>query len=210
VIQSAHSRNLLAFSLLTFFVSLSLPSTRAQDAPTPHRDPYSKWLNEDVRWIISDSERVDFKKLWTNEQRDSFVVAFWDRRNPVPDTAKNAFKEEHYRRVAYANEHFAEGIPGWKTDRGRFYVMYGPPDYVVHHVPSDRAPQSPVIQKSDHNAEAWHWIYTEGLGSNVVLEFVDVCECGKYHLTRGEGEMDQRKLTPSPSSPCLIDQILCP
>ena len=94
---------------------------------------YKKWLDEDVRWIISDEERSAFLQLSNDEERDSFIEAFWQRRDPTPDTPENEFKEEHYRRIAYANEHFAAGIPGWKTDRGRMYIVYGPPDEIDAH-----------------------------------------------------------------------------
>ena len=87
---------------------------------------YRKWLDEDVRWIITDEERSAFMQLSNDEERDQFIEAFWQRRDPTPDTEENEFKEEHYRRIAYANEHFAAGIPGWKTDRGRIYIVFGP------------------------------------------------------------------------------------
>src|SRR6476469_4801553 len=89
---------------------------------------YKKWLDEDVRWIITDEERNAFKQLSNDEERDNFVEGFWLRRDPTPDTVENEFKEEHYRRIAYANEHFAAGIPGWKSDRGRIYITFGPAD----------------------------------------------------------------------------------
>src|SRR6185369_4571075 len=89
---------------------------------------YKKWLDEDVRWIITDEERETFKRLSNDEERDNFIEQFWLRRDPTPDTVENEYKEEHYRRITYANEHFAAGKPGWKTDRGRIYVMFGPPD----------------------------------------------------------------------------------
>jgi GWxTD domain-containing protein len=94
---------------------------------------YKKWLNEDVVWIITDEERAAFKQLSNDEERDNFIEAFWQRRDPTPDTEENEYKEEHYRRIAYANEHFAAGIPGWKSDRGRIYIMYGPADEVDSH-----------------------------------------------------------------------------
>ncbi|MGA7766775.1 MAG: GWxTD domain-containing protein [Candidatus Sulfotelmatobacter sp.] len=94
---------------------------------------YEKWLHEDVRWIITDQERADFKSLSTDKQRDDFVIAFWKRRNPTPGSPENRFKETHYQRIAYANQHFAAGIPGWKTDRGRIYIVYGPPDELEYH-----------------------------------------------------------------------------
>ena len=94
---------------------------------------YKKWLNEDVVWIITDEERAAFKQLSNDEERDNFIEAFWQRRDPTPDTEENEYKEEHYRRIAYANEHFAAGIPGWKSDRGRIYIMYGPADEIDSH-----------------------------------------------------------------------------
>src|ERR1700682_5803399 len=95
--------------------------------------PYRKWLNEDVAYIITDEERTAFKRLQTDEEREQFIENFWLRRDPTPDTMENEFKEEHYRRIAYANETFASGIPGWKTDRGRMYITYGPPDEKESH-----------------------------------------------------------------------------
>src|SRR3984893_14449277 len=95
--------------------------------------PYKKWLDEDVAYIISSDERKSFLQLQTNEEREQFIEQFWQRRNPDPDSTDNPFKEEHYRRIAYANEHFASGIPGWKSDRGRIYIMYGKPDDLESH-----------------------------------------------------------------------------
>src|SRR5204862_812683 len=94
---------------------------------------YKKWLEQDVVWIITDEERSAFKLLSNDEERDNFIEAFWQRRDPTPDTVENEFKEEHYRRIAYANEHFAAGIPGWKSDRGRIYIVYGPADEIESH-----------------------------------------------------------------------------
>ena len=85
---------------------------------------YKQWLNEDVVYIISPEERTAFLQLSTNEEREQFIEQFWLRRSSNPDLPENDFKEEHYRRIAYANEHYASGIPGWRTDRGR----------TVHHV----------------------------------------------------------------------------
>ena len=95
--------------------------------------PYKKWLDEDVVYIITDEERAAFKQLSNDEERDNFIEAFWQRRDPTPDTEENEFKEEHYQRIAYANEHFAAGVPGWKTDRGRIYIVYGKPDEIESH-----------------------------------------------------------------------------
>src|SRR5580704_13564454 len=95
--------------------------------------PYKKWLEEEVPYIITDEERSAFLQLQTNEEREQFIEAFWQRRDPTPDTVENEFKEEHYRRIAYTNERFSSGIPGWRTDRGRIYIMWGPPDEIESH-----------------------------------------------------------------------------
>ena len=104
---------------------------------------YRKWLDEDVHWIITDEERSAFMQLSNDEERDQFIEAFWQRRDPTPDTEENEFKEEHYRRIAYANEHFAAGIPGWKTDRGRMYIVFGPADEIDSH-PSGGSYERPM------------------------------------------------------------------
>jgi GWxTD domain-containing protein len=132
---------------------------------------YQRWLDEDALWISTDQERADFNKLSNNEQRDKFIEDFWDRRNPTPQSSENPYKEEHYRRIADANTHFAAGPPGYRTDRGRFYIMYGPPDWV-----DSKPGLTPPW-------EAWHYMLVEGIGRNVVLTFADKCVCGKYQLS---------------------------
>ena len=155
--------------------------------------PFKKWLDEDVRWIITDEERAAFKQLSNDEERDQFIEQFWLRRDPTPDTVENEFKEEHYRRIAYANEHFAAGIPGWRTDRGRIYVMYGPADQIDAH-PSggsyDRPPEEGGGQTSTYPFETWRYRYLEGVGQEVEIEFVDPCMCGEYHMTMDRSEKD--------------------
>ena len=154
---------------------------------------YRKWLDEDVRWIISDEERAAFKQLSNDEERDNFIEAFWQRRNPNPDSVENEFKEEHYRRIAYANEHFPAGIPGWKSDRGRIYIMYGPADEIESH-PSggtyDRPQDEGGGTTSTYPFEDWRYRYLEGIGQEVIIEFVDSCMCGDYHMTLDRSEKD--------------------
>lgn len=156
---------------------------------------YKTWLNEDVAYIITDPEREAFKKLATDEERDSFIEQFWLRRNPDPDSLENSFKEEHYRRIAYANEHFAAGVPGWKTDRGRIYITFGAPDQKEEH-PSGGTYQRPQEEgggtTSTYPFETWRYRYLEGqdLGQEVIIEFVDTCMCGEYHMTIDRSEKD--------------------
>src|SRR5947207_8665146 len=160
---------------------------------------YKKWLDEDVRWIISDEERAAFKQLSNDEERDQFIEGFWQRRDPTPDTVENEFKEEHYARIAYANEHFAAGIPGWKTDRGRMYIMYGKPDEIESH-PSGGQYERPMEEGGGSTStfpfEQWRYRYLEGVGQEVIIEFVDTCMCGEYHMTMDRSEKDALLYTP--------------
>jgi len=157
--------------------------------------PYKKWLDEDVIYIISPEERHSFLNLATNEEREQFIEAFWQRRNPDPDSPENTFKEEHYRRIAYANEHFPSGIPGWKTDRGKIYIMWGPADEVDAHPTGgnwDRPMDQGGGSTTTYPWETWRYRHLEGegLGENVELEFVDPTSTGEYHLTMDPSEKD--------------------
>src|SRR6202161_3652979 len=161
---------------------------------------YKKWLNEDVVWIISDEERAAFKQLSNDEERDNFIEAFWQRRDPTPDTEENEYKEEHYQRIAYANEHFAAGVPGWRTDRGRIYIVYGKPDEIDSH-PSGGAYERPMEEGGGETStfpfEDWRYRYIEGIGQEVIMEFVDTCMCGEYHMTIDRSEKDALLMTPN-------------
>ncbi len=155
--------------------------------------PWKNWLNVDVAYIITDEERQSFKRLQTDEERQSFVEQFWLRRDPTPDTEENEFKEEHYRRIAYANERYASGIPGWKTDRGRIYIMFGPPDENESH-PSGGTYERPIEEgggtTSTYPFEKWRYRYLEGIGSDIVIEFVDPTMTGEYRMTMDPSEKD--------------------
>jgi GWxTD domain-containing protein len=155
--------------------------------------PYKQWLNEDVVYIIAPEERTAFLRLSTNEEREQFIEQFWLRRSTNPDLPDNDFKEEHYRRIAYANEHFASGIPGWKTDRGRMYIMWGPADEVESHPTGgtyDRPMDEGGGSTTTYPWETWRYRYMEGIGENVIWEFVDPSGSGEYHLTMDPGEKD--------------------
>ncbi len=202
---------LIACSLLLPSVSVARPAQQDQGAGSKEQQnakpdkkrtkalekeldtPYKKWLNEDVVYIIMPEERQAFLHLTTNEEREQFIEQFWLRRNPNPDSPENEFKEEHYRRIAYTNEHFASGIPGWKTDRGRIYIMWGPADEIESH-PSggtyERPPEEGGGSTSTYPFEKWRYRYLEGIGNDVNLEFVDPTMSGEYHLTIDPGEKD--------------------
>jgi GWxTD domain-containing protein len=154
---------------------------------------YKTWLSQEVPYIITDEERKAFTSLSNDEERDAFIENFWLRRNPNPDSPENEFREEHYRRIAYANEHFAAGKPGWKTDRGHIYISFGKPDEIDSH-PSggnyERPQEEGGGSTSTYPFETWRYRYLEGIGENVEIEFVDTCQCGDYHFTIDRGEKD--------------------
>jgi GWxTD domain-containing protein len=199
-----------------FSIAITIPPVSAQQAqdpsaaPAPQKldkdqkkklrkaakeldTPYKQWLNEDVIYIISPEERQAFLQLETNEEREQFIEQFWLRRSSTPDLPDNDFKEEHYRRIAYANEHYASGIPGWKTDRGRMYIMWGPADEIESHPTGgtyDRPMEEGGGSTSTYPWETWRYRYMEGIGENVIWEFVDPSGSGEYHLTMDPSEKD--------------------
>ena len=203
---------------IVFTISISLPPSMAQAQQAPDaKDPaapqkltkeqkkkmsralkeldaqYKQWLNEDVVYIIAPEERTAFLQLNTSEEREQFIEQFWLRRSGNPDLPENDFKEEHYRRIAYANEHFASGIPGWRTDRGRTYIIWGPADEVDSHPTGgtyDRPMEEGGGSTSTYPWETWRYRYLEGLGNNIILEFVDPSGSGEYHLTMDPSEKD--------------------
>ena len=211
--MSRVARTLFAF---LFSLAIFIPSAFAQQGQDPGTPPvpqkmdketkrkmkrtlkeldssYRQWLNEDVTYIISPDERNAFLQLDTNEEREQFIEQFWLRRSSNPDLPDNDFKEEHYRRIAYANEHFASGIPGWKTDRGRMYIMWGPADEVESHPTGgtyDRPMEEGGGSTTTYPFETWRWRYLEGIGENIILEFVDPSGSGEYHLTMDPSEKD--------------------
>src|SRR5437588_8786727 len=196
----------LSVTLLT--VSLAVPSGLAQKKNSEKtQDPsektrnvkpelnkaYKDWLEKDVADIIADEERKAFKKLQTDDERERFVEEFWRRRDPDPDTDENEYREEYYERIAYANEHFASGIPGWKTDRGRIWIMYGKPDETETH-PSGGAYNRESYEgggsTSTYPFERWFYRYLPGVGSGIEIEFVDPTGSGEYRIARNPDEKD--------------------
>ena len=160
---------------------------------------YKKWLDEDVSYIITDEERKAFKQLKTDEERDQFIEGFWLRRDPDPDTPENEYKEQYFERIQYANEKFTSGIPGWKTDRGRIYVMFGKPDEIESHPaggPYERPSYEGGGSTSTYPFETWWYRYIEGIGSDVEIEFVDPSGSGEYHIARSPDEKDAMLYVP--------------
>jgi GWxTD domain-containing protein len=211
--QVVRSLFVTVFSVALLSPPLPAQQPQVQDSPTPitHQNldkeqkkkikrtmkeldsNYKTWLNEDVVYIISPDERNAFLQLATNEEREQFIEQFWLRRSSNPDLPDNDFKEEHYRRIAYANEHYASGIPGWKTDRGKMYIIWGAPDEIESHPTGgtyDRPMEEGGGSTSTYPWETWRWRYLEGIGENVILEFVDPSGSGEYHMTMDPSEKD--------------------
>src|SRR5258707_830763 len=193
----------LRLAIVGAFLVFASSGVFAQEAQDPANKPrnvkpelkkaYKDWLDKDVAYIITDEERKAFKKLATDDERERFIEEFWRRRDPDPDTDENEFKEEYYERIAYANEHFSSGIPGWKTDRGRIWIMYGKPDERETH-PSGGSYERPSYEGGGNTTtypfEIWFYRYLAGVGSGVEIEFVDPTGSGEYRIARNPNEKD--------------------
>src|SRR6266496_1490604 len=211
--MSQRRYSLLAVTLLTVLFAvpqgLAQKSKKADSGQDPSEKPrnvkpelkkaYKDWLDKDVAYIITDEERKAFKKLATDDERERFIEEFWRRRDPDPDTDENEFKEEYYERIAYANEHFASGIPGWKSDRGRIWIMYGKPDERETH-PMGGQYERPSYEgggsTSTYPFETWFYRYLAGVGSGVEIEFVDPTGSGEYRIARNPNEKDALLMIP--------------
>jgi GWxTD domain-containing protein len=201
---------LAIFALILAAASLpGLAQDRRQSQQDPMEKPrnvkpelkkaYKDWLEKDVTYVITDEERKAFKKLATDDERERFIEEFWRRRDPDPDTDENEFKEEYYERIAYANEHFASGIPGWKSDRGRIWIMYGKPDERETHPMGgnyDRPSYEGGGNTTTYPFEIWFYRYLAGVGSGVEIEFVDPTGSGEYRIARNPNEKDALLMVP--------------
>ena len=199
-------RKIIGVALMLMLVAGVVPTALGQDKDEKkkQKEPsakqkaelksvYKKWLDEDVLYIITDEERKAFKSLKTDEERDQFIEQFWLRRDPDPDTPENEYKDQYYERIQYANEHYASGIPGWKTDRGRIYVTFGKPDEIEAH-PSGGSYDRPSYEgggtTTTYPFETWWYRYIEGIGSDIEIEFVDPSGSGEYRIARSPDEKD--------------------
>ncbi|PYS93381.1 MAG: GWxTD domain-containing protein [Acidobacteria bacterium] len=216
--MNARPNWLRALPLMLLALALAAPVTLAQKKKDKDQQPdtqdvmshprnkkpeikkvYRDWVNQDVAYIITDKEREIFNKLQTDEEREQFIEGFWQRRDPDPDTEENEFKEQYYERIAYANEHYASGIPGWKTDRGRIYIMYGKPDEVESHPaggPYQRESYEGGGETSTYPFERWFYRYIEGVGSGIEIEFVDPTGSGEYRIAMSPEEKDALRYIP--------------
>ena len=160
---------------------------------------YKQWVDEEVRWIITPEERSAFMKLTTDDERDTFIEQFWRRRDPDPDTPENEYRDEYYRRVAYADAKFASGVPGRNTDRGRIYIVFGPPDSTDSH-PAGGQYQRPTNEGGGSTStfpfEVWFYRHLDNVSDGIEIEFVDPTMSGEYHIARGPDEKDALLMVP--------------
>lgn len=175
------------------------PNDKPRNVTTEANKVYKKWMENDVAYIITPEEKKAFKALATDEERENFIENFWRRRDPNPDTEENEYREEYYERIAYANEHYASGIPGWKTDRGRTYIAWGKPDSVESH-PSGGSYDRPSYEgggtTTTYPFEIWFYRHLEGVGDGLEIEFVDPTGTGEYRLARNADEKDALRMVP--------------
>jgi GWxTD domain-containing protein len=187
-VKRAHSPAPVAMAV----AAAATPAPQQSEAPLSA--PYEKWLREDVVYIITEQERAAFLALTSDAERENFIEQFWQRRDPTPGTPENEFRDEHYRRIAYANEHFSGSVAGWKTDRGRTYIVYGPPDEIDDHSSGgtyERSPEEGGGETSTYPFQQWRYRYIEGIGANIIVEFVDRDGSGDYRMTTDSHEKEK-------------------
>ncbi|HEY0005033.1 MAG TPA: GWxTD domain-containing protein [Pyrinomonadaceae bacterium] len=198
------------FAMVLMLAALAAPALLAQEKGQDPQDKprkvkpelkkaYKDWIDKDVAYIITEEEKRAWKKLATDDEREQFIEAFWRRRDPDPDTDENEYREEYYERIAYANEHFASGIPGWKTDRGRIYIMFGKADEIESHPAGgnyDRPSYQGGGSTTTYPFEIWFYRYLPGVGSGIEIEFVDPTGTGEYRIARSPDEKDAMLMVP--------------
>jgi GWxTD domain-containing protein len=197
--------SLFGIVVLGFGVTNGFSQASGKQKPSPNpnekpiaakgeiNDAHKKWLTHDVSPIITEAERKAYLALRTPEERENFIATFWRLRDPDPDTEENEYREEYYERIAYANEHFASGVPGWRTDRGRIYIVWGKPDSIESH-PSGGSYERPSYEgggsTSTYPFETWFYRNLDGVGNGIEIEFVDPTGSGEYRIARNADEKD--------------------
>ncbi len=208
------------FFNLTFVIALSLGSALFVTAQNPADKPINAkpernkaiedWLKNDVPYIITKAEAEAFRKLENDQERENFIAWFWQRRDPDPDTEENEYRDEFYERIAYANEKFTSGIPGWKTDRGRIYITFGKPDSIESH-PSGGSYDRPSYEgggsTTTYPFEIWFYRHLDNVGDGLEIEFVDPTGTGEYRLARNANEKDALLMVPG-AGLTLAEQLL--
>ena len=163
---------LLLMTALTAHAQQVRKITCVEGLPSTEAD-YKRWLDRDAKYIITQPEKDAFLKLSTNDERERFVENFWLRRDPTPGTESNEYRDEYYTRIAYANERFRSGIAGWQTDRGKVYIMRGPPARVESGLTLD-------IYRNNVPYEKWYY------GDGSALTFVDPTSSDEYRMLTPE------------------------
>jgi GWxTD domain-containing protein len=185
------------------------PQDKPRNIKPELKKAYKDWIEKDVAYIITDEERKAFKKLATDEEREQFIEQFWRRRDPDPDTDENEYREQYYERIAYANEHYTSGRPGWMTDRGRIYIKFGKPDEVESH-PNGGLYERPAYQgggsTTTYPFEIWFYRYLPGVGSGIEIEFVDPTGSGEFRIARSPNEKDALAWIPGAGN-TLAEQV---
>ena len=174
-------------------------STKARNVKPELKEAYKKWLSTDVDYIITKEEKRAFLALQTDEERENFIENFWRRRDPNPDTEENEYREEYYERIAYANEQFTSGIPGWNTDRGRIYIAWGKPDSIESHPAGgsyDRPSWEGGGSTTTYPFEVWFYRHLDNVGDGIEIEFVDPTGTGEYRMARNANEKDALLMVP--------------
>ncbi|MBM3789570.1 MAG: GWxTD domain-containing protein, partial [Acidobacteria bacterium] len=173
-----------------------LPASQKKSADRKQEslaDYFRQWLEKDVKYIITEDEKAVFQQLTADEEREQFVEQFWHRRDTDPTTPENEFKIEHYRRIQYANDVFAAGIPGWMTDRGRIYIKFGAPDRLQTYAGGsgyERPWQEGGGRTVTHPFERWEYRHIEGIGDDIEIEFVDYSGGNLYKISHNPIEKD--------------------
>jgi GWxTD domain-containing protein len=202
-------RNLIFVVLISVMASSFVFAQKPQATIDPNEKPrnvkpelkraYKDWLEKDVPYIITSEEKRAFKQLQTDEERENFIESFWRRRDPDPDTEENEFREEYYERIAYANEHFTSGIPGWKSDRGRIYITFGKPDEKETHPTGggyDRPDYEGGGSTTTYPFEVWFYRHLDNVGDGIEIEFVDPTGSGEYRIASSPEEKDAMRNVP--------------
>ena len=187
------------FLVDSLFAQVEDPLTKSRKTTEEISKIYENWLSKDVRYIITKEEKRAFKSLKTDEERENFIENFWRRRDPNPDTEENEYREEYYERIAYSNEHFTSGKPGWMTDRGRIYITWGKPDGVESH-PMGGSYNRPSYEgggtTTTYPFEIWFYRHLDGVGSGIEIEFVDPTGSGEYRIATSPNEKDALLFVP--------------
>jgi GWxTD domain-containing protein len=170
----------LFLAVLLCFSATAQESSKVDCFPTSVKGA-NRWVEKDVFYIIAKDEKNEFLSLKTVEEKENFIDLFWRKRDPNPDTEANEFKDTYYERMAFANEHFASGIQGWKTDRGIVYILYGKPDKIEKGRSNFEGLQNVLFEK-------WTYENLPEKKSKTQFIFLDPTESDEFRFEREKRE----------------------